>query len=89
MELHGGAEIHLQPMENPTLEQGMPTGGCDPREGPRAGAVWEELQPGEGPMLENFVEGCLPWKNLSLKQGKSGRNLSPEEEGGAETTVMK
>ncbi|GAB0183221.1 hypothetical protein GRJ2_000787400 [Grus japonensis] len=30
MEVHGGADIHLQPMEDPTLEQvEAPEGGCD------------------------------------------------------------
>ncbi|GAB0205794.1 AN1-type zinc finger protein 5-like [Grus japonensis] len=31
MEVHGGADIHLQPVEDPTLEQvETPEGGCDP-----------------------------------------------------------
>jgi len=31
MEVHGGADIHLQPMEDPTLEQvDVPKEGCDP-----------------------------------------------------------
>ncbi|GAB0185878.1 AN1-type zinc finger protein 5-like [Grus japonensis] len=31
MEVHGGADIHLQPMEDPTPEQvDAPEGGCDP-----------------------------------------------------------
>ncbi|KAJ7396065.1 hypothetical protein BTVI_148878 [Pitangus sulphuratus] len=33
MEVHGGAEIHLQPMEDSTLEQlDVPEGSCDPME---------------------------------------------------------
>ncbi|KAK4829703.1 hypothetical protein QYF61_006078 [Mycteria americana] len=32
MEVHGGADIHLQPVEDPMLEQvDVPEGGCDPR----------------------------------------------------------
>ncbi|GAB0190877.1 AN1-type zinc finger protein 5-like [Grus japonensis] len=31
MEVNGGADIHLQPVEDPTLEQvDAPEGGCDP-----------------------------------------------------------
>jgi len=31
MEVHGGADINLQPVEYPTLEQvDVPEGGCDP-----------------------------------------------------------
>ncbi|GAB0180045.1 AN1-type zinc finger protein 5-like [Grus japonensis] len=31
VEVHGGADIHLQPTEDPTLEQvDAPEGGCDP-----------------------------------------------------------
>ncbi|GAB0207708.1 epimerase family protein SDR39U1 [Grus japonensis] len=56
MEVNGGADIHLQPMEDPTPEQvDAPKGGCDPVGSPRwsrllagpvdpwgthAGAVW-------------------------------------------------
>ena len=54
MELHGGAEIHLQPTGNPRLEQGMPKGGCDPMEGTHTGAVWEELQPRGRTPVEEF-----------------------------------
>ncbi|GAB0184578.1 AN1-type zinc finger protein 5-like [Grus japonensis] len=36
MEDDGGADIHLQPVEDPTLEQvEAPKGGCDPMESPR------------------------------------------------------
>ena len=31
MEVHSGAELHLEPREDPTLEQvDVPEGGCDP-----------------------------------------------------------
>ena len=33
---------------------------CNPMGRTHAGAVCEELQPMEGPMLEKFVENCLP-----------------------------
>ncbi|GAB0209326.1 AN1-type zinc finger protein 5-like [Grus japonensis] len=36
MEVHGGADFHLQPVEDPMLEQvEAPEGGCDPVESPR------------------------------------------------------
>ena len=32
MEVNSGADIHLQPVEDPTLEQvDVPQGGCDPK----------------------------------------------------------
>jgi len=35
MEVHDGADIHLQPVEDPMLEQmDVPEGGCDPVERP-------------------------------------------------------
>ncbi|KAK4806767.1 hypothetical protein QYF61_005563 [Mycteria americana] len=35
MEVHGGADIHLQPVEDPMPEQmDVPEGGCDPLESP-------------------------------------------------------
>ncbi|GAB0180448.1 AN1-type zinc finger protein 5-like [Grus japonensis] len=55
MEDDGGADIHLQPMEDPTPEQvETPEGGCDPVGSPR----WSRLLAGpvapwrEEPMLE-------------------------------------
>ncbi|KAK4817679.1 hypothetical protein QYF61_024908 [Mycteria americana] len=55
MEVNGGADLHLQPVEDPVLEQvDAPKGGCDPMESPR----WSRLLAGpanpwrEEPMLE-------------------------------------
>jgi len=55
MEAHGGADLHLQPMEDSTLEQvDVPEGGCDPMESP----YWSRLLAGlmdpwkEEPALE-------------------------------------
>jgi len=43
MEVHGGADIHLQPMDSPTPEQvGGPEGVCDPVESP----CWSRLLAG-------------------------------------------
>ncbi|GAB0185600.1 AN1-type zinc finger protein 5-like [Grus japonensis] len=62
MEVHGGADIHLQPVENPTLEQvEVPQGGCDPMGSPH----WSELLAGpvdpwrQEPMLEQVC-----WQDL-------------------------
>lgn len=42
MKDHRGAEIHLQPMEDPTVELWVPEGGCDP-----VGSLpWNRLQAG-------------------------------------------
>ena len=54
MEVNSGAEIPLQPMEDPTLEQ-----VAGPREG--RDSVGK-------PTLEQFVEDCSPWKGLGLEQ---------------------
>jgi len=62
MEVHGGADLHLQPMEDPTPEQvDVPKGGCDSMESPR----WSRLLPGpvdpwrEEPTLEQVC-----WQGL-------------------------
>ncbi|GAB0187307.1 AN1-type zinc finger protein 5-like [Grus japonensis] len=62
MEDDGGTDIHLQPMEDPTLEQGdAPEGGCDPMRSPH----WSRLLAGpvapwrEKPMLEQVC-----WQDL-------------------------
>jgi len=55
MDLHGGADIHLQPMEgSPCRSRGMPEGSCDTVGSPH----WSRLLPGpvdpwrEEPTLE-------------------------------------
>ena len=62
MEVNGGADIHLQPMEDPTLEQvDVPEGGCDPVGSPH----WSRLLAGpvapwrEEPRLEQVC-----WQGL-------------------------
>ncbi|GAB0182572.1 AN1-type zinc finger protein 5-like [Grus japonensis] len=68
MGVHGGADIHLQPMEDPTPEQvEAPEGGCDPVGSPR----WSKLLAGpvdpwrEEPRLEQggLMAKCIqePW----------------------------
>jgi len=43
MKVHGGADIHLQPLEDPTLEQvDVPEESCDPTEI----LHWSRLLPG-------------------------------------------
>ncbi|PKU40349.1 hypothetical protein llap_9348 [Limosa lapponica baueri] len=60
MEIHGGADIHLQPVEDPTLEQvDMPKGGCDPVDS----TSWSRL----------LAVPMDPWRGeLMLEQGKNG-----------------
>ncbi|GAB0207606.1 AN1-type zinc finger protein 5-like [Grus japonensis] len=62
MEVHGGADIHLQPVEDPMPEQvETPEGGCDPMGSLR----WRRLLAGpvslwrEEPMLEQVF-----WQDL-------------------------
>ncbi|KAK4810617.1 hypothetical protein QYF61_007354 [Mycteria americana] len=77
MEVNGGADIHLQPVEDPTAEQvDVPKGGCDPMESSRwrrllAGPVtpWRE----RSPCWSRFAgRTCDPvgdprWSSLFLK----------------------
>ena len=42
MEVHGGADIHLQPVEDPHRSRRMPKGRCDPVGSPR----WSRLLAG-------------------------------------------
>ncbi|GAB0187306.1 hypothetical protein GRJ2_001195900 [Grus japonensis] len=71
MEDDGGTDIHLQPMEDPTLEQGdAPKGGCDPVGSPH----WSRLLAGpvapwrEKPMLEQIyqIESSPEEKDLGV-----------------------
>ncbi|GAB0180577.1 AN1-type zinc finger protein 5-like [Grus japonensis] len=65
MDIDGGADIHLQPLEDPTLEQvDVPKGGCDSMGSPHwsrllAGpvALWREVYAGAG-LLAGLV---TPW----------------------------
>ncbi|KAK4806844.1 LOW QUALITY PROTEIN: hypothetical protein QYF61_012565 [Mycteria americana] len=75
MEVHSGGDIHLQPVEDPTLEQvDAPEGGCDPMGslywsrllagpvtlwGTHAGAVCEELQP-ISKQFKNIIQRSAP-----------------------------
>ena len=85
MEVHGGADIHLQPMEDPTLEQvDVPEGSCDPMESPcwsrllsAAVAPWRGAHAGAG-LLAGPV---TPWEGPH-----TGAEEEHEEEGAAETT---
>jgi len=63
MVVHGGAEIHLQPREDPMLEQvDVPDGGCDPAESLRwsrfAGRTCDLL--GDPHWSSLFLKDCTP-----------------------------
>ena len=58
MEVNGGADIHLQPMEDP-----MPEQVAGPREGHDSVGK---------PTLEQFAEDCSPWKGLELEKLMEG-----------------
>jgi len=70
MEVRGGADIHLQPTEDPTPEQvGVPKGDCDPMENPRwSSLILKGCTPWKGPTLEQFMKNCSLWKGLALKK---------------------
>jgi len=63
-EVHGGADIHLQPVDDPTLEQvDVPEGGCDPAGSPQwsrfAGKTCDAVG---GPHWSSlFLKDCTPW----------------------------
>ncbi|GAB0185411.1 AN1-type zinc finger protein 5-like [Grus japonensis] len=76
MEDDGGADIHLQPMEDPMPEQvDAPEGGCDPVGSPHwsrllagPGAPWRE-EPVLDPCWSSLVlKVCTLWKGPTLEQ---------------------
>ncbi|KAK4832278.1 hypothetical protein QYF61_021677 [Mycteria americana] len=75
MEVHSGADIHLQPVEDPMLEQ-----DCTPWKGPILEQFVKNCSLGEGPMLEKFMEDCIPWEGPHAEAGEEC-----EEEGATET----
>ena len=62
MEVHGGADIHLQPVEDPTPEQvDARTGGCDPMGSP----CWSRLLAGPvDPWREEPTLKQVCWQDL-------------------------
>ena len=62
MEVRGGADIHLQPMEDPMPEQvDVPKGGCDPVGSPR----WSRLLAGPvAPWREEPTAEQVCWQDL-------------------------
>ncbi|GAB0185827.1 hypothetical protein GRJ2_001048000 [Grus japonensis] len=76
MEVDGGADIHLQPVEDPTPEQvEAPKGDCDPVEVHTGAGSWQDLWTcGERSPCQNRFAGrtCDPvgdphWSSLFLK----------------------
>ncbi|GAB0183427.1 hypothetical protein GRJ2_000808000 [Grus japonensis] len=64
MEVNGGADIHLQPMEDFTLEQvEAPEGGCDPVGSPH----WSRLLAGR----------VAPWREEPTLEQVCGRTCDP------------
>jgi len=58
---HGGADLHPQPMEDPTLEQGVTEGGCDPVGSPRRSRI---LAGAMAPWREEPTPEHVCWQNL-------------------------
>ncbi|GAB0190893.1 AN1-type zinc finger protein 5-like [Grus japonensis] len=83
MEVHGGADIHLQPMEDPMLEQvDEPEGGCDSMGSPHwsrfAGRTCDPA--GDPHRSSLFLKVCTPWKGPTLEQFV--KNCSPRTHAG-------
>jgi len=79
MEVHSGADPQPQPGEDPTPEQGVPEGGCDPVGSPRwsrfAGRTCGTV--GDPRWSSQFLRDCTPWKGPTL--GQFVQNCSPWE----------
>jgi len=102
MEVHGGADIHLQPVEDTPLEKvDAPKGGCDPvgRSCSKTDQLLAEAElehaPGRTCGLMGrgahagaglLAELVTPWEGPPLGQEQSVRSPPPEEEGVAEIT---
>ncbi|NXL08435.1 RETR1 regulator, partial [Mesembrinibis cayennensis] len=84
MEVHGGADLHLQLVEDPTLEQvDAPKGGCDPMGSLHwswllAGPAdpWRQRSPGWGRFAGRACDpaGDPHWSSLFLKDRTHGRD---------------
>ncbi|GAB0179988.1 hypothetical protein GRJ2_000464100 [Grus japonensis] len=89
MEVNGGADIHLQPMEDPTLEQvDAPKGGCDPMGSSRWSRLLAAPVDHGRPMLEqsgpeglHLVEGT-PAGAVDAELQPVGRTHVGEAHGG-------
>lgn len=65
MEAPGGAEIHLQPME----ETHCLKEGCEPVRNPCWSSLFlKDCTPWKGPMLEQFMKNCNLWEGLMLEK---------------------
>ncbi|GAB0178670.1 junction-mediating and -regulatory protein-like [Grus japonensis] len=79
MEIHSGADICLQPMEDPTLEQSVPE-GLHPMEGTHAGAgaECEESSPEEEGAAETVCDELtttpIPHPSVPLEVGREFRS---------------
>ncbi|GAB0180858.1 disks large 2 [Grus japonensis] len=79
IEVHGEADRHLQPMEDPTLEQvETPEGGCDPMGSPR----WSRLLAGPvAPWRKEPTVEQVCWQDLWPRGGPTLEQFAPEELG--------
>ncbi|GAB0181363.1 hypothetical protein GRJ2_000601600 [Grus japonensis] len=70
MEDDGGADIQLQPMDDPTPEQvDAPEGGCDPVGSPHWSSLFlKDCTPWKGPTGEQFMKNCSLWEGLTLEK---------------------
>ncbi|GAB0209734.1 hypothetical protein GRJ2_003439100 [Grus japonensis] len=78
MQVHGGADIHLQAMEDPTPEQvHAPKGGCDPMGSLRwSRFACRTCDPvGDTHCSSLFLKYCTLWKGHTLEQFVKNYNL--------------
>ncbi|GAB0182116.1 AN1-type zinc finger protein 5-like [Grus japonensis] len=70
MEVDDRADIYLQPMEDPMMEQvEAPEGGYKPMGSPRWSSLFlKDCTPWKGLTLEQFMKNCSPWEGLTLEK---------------------
>jgi len=71
MEVHGGADIHLQPVEGtPCWSSWMPEGSCDPagslHRSRFAGRTCDPM--GDPHWSSLFLKGCNSWEGPTLEE---------------------
>ena len=75
VEVHGGADLHLQPVETPHQSRWVPEGGCDPM----GSSCWSRLPPGPvAPWREEPTLDQVCWQGLWTHGGPTLEQPVPE-----------
>ncbi|KAK4815795.1 hypothetical protein QYF61_007235 [Mycteria americana] len=80
MDVHSGADIHLQPVDDSTPDQ-----DCTLWKGPTLEELVKNCSQWEGLTLEKFMENCLPWEGPNAGAGEECEEFPPKKEGVEET----